>query len=123
AWYRNPARASQDSLGIVYDDAGEAKVVRPDFIFISRSDDGAVVADVVDPHGHHLADSLPKLRGLSRYAEMHGSLFRRLEVVAEIDGRFRVIDLQKPTVRDAIASATSAKAVYMDTLGSDYVSS
>lgn len=120
AWYRNPARASQDSLGIAYDDAGEAKIVRPDFIFFARADDGSVVADIVDPHGHHLADSLPKLRGLARYAEANASLFRRIEAVAEIDGTYRILDLTSPEVREAIAAAASAKSVYAGQFGCDY---
>jgi hypothetical protein len=119
-WYRNPARASQDSLGVVYDDAGEAKIVRPDFIFFARTADGVVAADIVDPHGWHLADSLPKLRGLARYAEVNASLFRRIEAVAEVDGRFRMLDLTKPEVREAVANAVSAKSVYVDPVGQDY---
>jgi hypothetical protein len=122
AWYRNPARASQDSLGIVYDDAGEAKIVRPDFIFFARASDGSVVADIVDPHGHHLAESLPKLRGLAAYAAENGSVFRRIEAVAEVDGKYRVLDLMDPGVREAIANAPSAKAVYASSAGKDYPS-
>ncbi len=33
AWYRNPARATQDSLGIAYADNGPIKMVRPDFLW------------------------------------------------------------------------------------------
>lgn len=113
AWYRNPARASQDSLGIVYDDADEKRLVRPDFVFFSQQADGSIVADIVDPHGHHLADSLPKLHGLARYAEANGHLYGRIEAVAEVDGRYRVLDLQKQNVRAAIYAAASAKAVYL----------
>lgn len=117
AWYRNPARASQDSLGVVYDDAGEARIVRPDFIFFARDGGGVIVADIVDPHGHHLADSLLKLRGLASYANANASLFRRIEAVAEVD--YRVLDLTKAGVRDAIAQALSAKAAYLSSHASD----
>jgi type III restriction enzyme len=120
AWYRNPARASQDSLGVVYDDAGEAKIVRPDFIFFARAEDGTVAADIVDPHGVHLADSLPKLRGLANYAEANASLFRRIEAVAKIDNRFRMLDLTKSEVREAVADAAKAELVYAGPLGLDY---
>lgn len=123
AWYRNPARASQDSLGVAYDDAGEAKIVRPDFIFFARTEDGSVVADIVDPHGWHLADSLPKLRGLAAYAEANASIFRRIEAVAEIDGNFRMLDLTQSVVRDAIANAASAKSAYSEAAGVDYQTS
>lgn len=120
AWYRNPARASQDSLGIAYDDAGEAKIVRPDFLFFARANDGSIAADIIDPHGWHLADSLPKLRGLAAYAEANASLFRRIEAVADVDGKYRVLDLTLPEVREAIDTAASAKSVYAGQLGRDY---
>jgi type III restriction enzyme len=42
AWYRNPSRASQDSLGVIYEDGGENKIVRPDFIFFANRRDVAV---------------------------------------------------------------------------------
>jgi hypothetical protein len=121
AWYRNPARASQDSLGIVYDDAGEAKIVRPDIIFFVRTGEGTIVADIVDPHGHHLADSLPKLRGLSKYAEANASLFRRIEAVAKIGDRYRMLDLTKLEVREAVSEAVKAELVYAGPMGQDYL--
>jgi type III restriction enzyme len=120
AWYRNPARASQDSLGIVYDDVDEKRIVRPDFVFFSQEPDGGVVADIVDPHGHHLADSLPKLHGLARYAEANGHLYGRIEAVSEVDGRYRVLDLQNEEVRDAVYAAASAKAVYQSKFAESY---
>lgn len=113
AWYRNPARASQDSLGIVYDDVDDKRIVRPDFVFFSQQADGSIIADIVDPHGHHLADSLPKLHGLALYAEANGHLYGRIEAVSEVEGRYRVLDLQKADVRAAIYAAGSAKSVYL----------
>jgi len=65
AWYRNPARASQDSLGVSYEDANNIKMMRPDFIFFAQIADGTIVADIVDPHGTQFSDSIPKLRGLA----------------------------------------------------------
>jgi type III restriction enzyme len=70
-WYRNPQYPGQSSLGIAYLDAEQYKIVRPDFIFLSTLDDGKIVADIVDPHGLHLADALSKLRGLALYAQTH----------------------------------------------------
>lgn len=113
AWYRNPARASQDSLGIVYVDGEENKIVRPDFIFFSQLIDGNIAADIVDPHGHHLADSLPKLQGLAHYAERHGDLYRRIDAVSDVDGQYRSLDLKNPEVRAAVLAASSAKSVYL----------
>jgi len=122
AWYRNPDRAAQESLGIVYDEAGTVKILRPDFVFFSQEADGSIVADIVDPHGHHLADALPKLRGLARYAEINGALFRRIEAVSEINGRYRMLDLKKAEVRDALDLATTTtEPVYLGPMGTDYV--
>ncbi len=120
AWYRNPARASQDSLGIVYDEVDEKRIVRPDFVFFSQKTDGSIIADVVDPHGHHLADSLPKLQGLAGYAEANGHLYGRIEAISEIDGQYRLLDLKDPKIRAGIYAAASAKAAYAGTLGSNY---
>lgn len=121
AWYRNPARASQDSLGIVYDDVDDKRIMRPDFMFFSQQADGSIVADIVDPHGHHLADSLPKLHGLARYAEANGHLYGRIEAVSEVEGRYRMLDLQKPDVRAAVYAAASAKSVYQGSQSVQYV--
>lgn len=101
-WYRNPSRTSQDSLGIVYDYAGNTEIMRPDFLFFSKDASGAVVVDIVDPHGDHLADSLPKLRGLADYVEKHGADFGRIEAVAEVDGSYRVLDLKAAEVRELV---------------------
>ena len=60
AWYRNPSRTSQDSLGITYEEGEVVKIVRPDFVFFSKLGDGSIVADIIDPHGIQFADALPK---------------------------------------------------------------
>jgi len=118
-WYRNPDRPSQDSLGVAYTEAHVTKIVRPDFIFFVEHD-GKVVADIVDPHGTHLADALPKLQGLARYAETHAGVFRRMEVVAEVGGNLRVLDLIRADVRQAVMQASSAEALYKGAMASNY---
>ena len=120
-WYRNPDRPSQDSLGIAYVEDDDTRIVRPDFIFFAEKD-GSIVADIVDPHGTHLADALPKLKGLTRYAETHGQRFRRIEAVAEDDGKLRVLDLTRAEVRDGVREAKTAKALYKGVLANDYMS-
>jgi hypothetical protein len=118
-WYRNPSRPSQDSLGIAYTGAEETRMVRPDFIFFAEQA-GKIVADIVDPHGHNLADALPKLQGLARYVETHPDVFRRVECVAEASGKLRVLDLIRAEVRQAVAAATSAEALYRSAIARDY---
>lgn len=120
-WYRNPERAARESLAVAYkDEVGDWKALRPDFIFFGTNHDGTVAVDLVDPHGHHLSDALPKLRGLADFAERFVDDFRRIESVAETSGVLRVLDLNRPPVRDAIRDARSAKALYESDLASDY---
>ncbi|MDC7689824.1 DEAD/DEAH box helicase [Vogesella indigofera] len=118
-WYRNPQQPGQSSLGIAYVEDEQYKIVRPDFIFFAEQD-GKIVVDLVDPHGLHLADALPKLKGLALYAEFHGSAYRRIESVAEASGKLRVLDLTRSEVRAAIKNATGVKGLYAGTLASDY---
>lgn len=118
-WYRNPQQPGQSSLGIAYIDAGQHKVVRPDFLFFAEQD-GKLVADLVDPHGLQYADALPKLQGLATYAETHPIAYRRIESVAEANGVLRVLDLQRPDVRDAIRNATDAGSLFRGSLAADY---
>lgn len=121
-WYRNPPRASQDSLGVVYEEAGENRIVRPDFIFFVRMEDGSIAADLIDPHGDHFADALPKLKGLAKYAAENPTIFRRIEAVTKSKktGRFRKLDLTKEDVRSAVEGAISAEALYTSAAAEDY---
>lgn len=120
SWYRNPDRPTQDSLGIAYaTDGDDVKMVRPDFIFFAEQD-GEVVVDIVDPHGVHLADALPKLQGLAKYAERYSEIYRRIEVVSRIGDKLRVLDLTRENVRKAIADATSAEALYKSPVAGNY---
>lgn len=120
-WYRNPDRGSQDSLGVIYEEAGENRILRPDFVFFVRLADGAIAADLVDPHGDYLADAMPKLKGLAKYAEEHLAHFRRIEAVSKTKtGTFRMLDLTKASVRAEVLAATSAEGLYASSVATDY---
>lgn len=119
-WYRNPQQPGQSSLGIAYLEDEQFKIVRPDFIFFAEQD-GKVVVDLIDPHGHHLADALPKLQGLAAYANEHANSYRRMEAVAEASGKLRVLDLTRADVRAAVLDASSAKSLFEGILAADYV--
>jgi type III restriction enzyme len=99
----------------------ETKIVRPDFVFLGQLADGSVVADIVDPHGIQFGDAMPKLKGLSRYAETFGGQYRRIEAVAKIGDKFRVLDLTEPGTRAAVATATTIKALYESDAAADYL--
>ena len=99
----------------------KASIIRADFLFFCEAANGSVVVDIVDPHGTHLADALPKLRRLARYAETHPAIYRRIESVAKVGGKFRVLDVRREDVRKAILTASdNADSLYGGALAGDY---
>ncbi len=120
AWYRNPSRPSGDALAVAYqNDRAEWRRMCPDFLFFHDTD--PVKVSIVDPHGLHLADALPKLRGLAGFAEEHGESFHRIESVARMPGGvLRVLDLMEPSVREAVAKADDAEILYQSEAAADY---
>lgn len=118
-WYRNPQQPGPSSLGIAYLDE-EYKILRPDFIFFGQNDDG-VYADLIDPHGIHLSDALPKLQGFVIYARKFANHYRRIESVAEIGQQLRTLDLKDPIVQDAIFDAENATSLFSSALAKDYL--
>jgi len=121
AWYRNPSRPSQDSLGVAYSNSTNYSIVRPDFIFFVLNKDGSIAVDIVDPHGHHLSDAMPKLKGLAQYARSCAAQFRRIEAVAEVDEVMRVLDLTDEATRAEIEKSNDAKSLYLSNFASDYL--
>jgi len=119
-WYRNPSRSSRDSLAVAYEAGGRVRTVRPDFVFFTQGADGSITASIVDPHGHHLGDALPKLRGLAAYGERHGSHYRRIDAVAKMGDKLRVLDLTEPSVRAAVSAATDAAGLYQGGHATDF---
>lgn len=108
AWYRNPPRAAVDSLGVTYrDSSGNWRSMHPDFLFFNEVG-GEIEVSIVDPHGHHLEDSLVKLQALAGFAEEFGSAFHRIEALAKLGKQMRVLDLQQPEVRAGIMGSASA---------------
>ena len=121
AWYRNPARPSGDALAIAYQNAkGHWHRMCPDFLFFHGDRENMKVS-IVDPHGHHLADALPKLRGLAEFTATHGEPFHRVESVARMqDGTLRVLDLTDPDIRETIQEAEDTQALYLGVGADDY---
>jgi type III restriction enzyme len=121
-WYRNPSRASIDALSIAYKDetTGNWRSMQPDFVFFNEVD-GKIVASILDPHGHHLDDALMKLKALAKFADEFGDKFHRIEALAEVGGKMRVIDFQKQKIRESvISSKQTAAEIYGSDLASDY---
>jgi hypothetical protein len=55
------------------------------------------------------------------YAETYGSVYRRVDVVAKLGHKFRVLDLTEPKVRSAVEAATSIRALYESEAATDYM--
>ncbi|MCP9199016.1 DEAD/DEAH box helicase family protein [Gramella sp. GC03-9] len=119
-WYRNPSNATQDSLGISYIQDEKFSIMRPDFIFFARNNDNSVVADIIDPHSHHLSDALPKLLGLVSFAKKYGKNFRRIEAITKIDDKLRYLDIMNPEIQTAVKNTESVKILFEGEYGSDY---
>jgi hypothetical protein len=115
AWYRNPGRASDDSLAVAYqDNKGAWRRMCPDFIFF-HGNENAMKVSIVDPHGHYLGDALPKLRGLAVFAAAFGDEFLRIEAVAQMrDETLRVLDLKEAGLRAKVEAAMDAEALYLE---------
>lgn len=82
---------------------------------------GKVLVDIIDPHSFHLADALSKLQGLTCYTETHSQVYRRIEAVAEVGEKLRVLDMTWTDVRQAVKNATNAEALYKSAFADDYV--
>jgi hypothetical protein len=123
AWYRNPSRATVDSHRIAYiASGGDWASLQVDFIIVSSLPNGELGVSLIDPHGAHLADALPKLRGLAKFARNYGSMFVRIESIAEVGGQLRVLDLLDADVQDNIQNfvETQATPLYESELASEY---
>jgi type III restriction enzyme len=122
-WYRNPSVTRPDSLGIAYRDAfGNWRTLHPDFVIFSLVN-GQIRPSIVDPHGAHLEDSMVKLRGLAKFAEVHGHAFHRIDSLGTSgsSGELRVLDMLNPAVREMVLTAAgSASDLFGSALGAKY---
>jgi type III restriction enzyme len=121
-WYRNPSRAAVDSLGVAYRDetTGNWRSMHPDLIFFNEIE-GRIVASILDPHGHHLADAPMKLKALAAFAKKYGDAFHRIEAMSKVDNVMRVLDMKREAVREAVLhGGEKAEDLYRSELGVDY---
>ena len=121
AWYRDPSRPSGDTLAVAYQNAqGHWRRMCPEFLLFHGDNENMKVS-IFDPHGHHLADALSKLRCLAEFAATHGESFHRIESVARMkDGTLRVLDRTDPDIREATTETDDTQARYLGRWASDY---
>lgn len=115
-WYRNPGSGAR-SLTIPYEsEPGVSSGLHPDFIVFRKAGDGSWSATILDPHGSHFEDAVPKLRGLSGYAALHSEDFRSILAIDRVDDEIRVVPMHDTAVRlrvDALlASGSNVKDVF-----------
>ena len=76
---------------------------------------------IVEPHGHQLADALPKLWVLADFSATHGEFFQRIEVVVRMkDGTLRVRDLTDAYTRENFTGGEDIETLYLSGGADDY---
>jgi len=80
-WLRNQDRTPW-SLEIPYDSGGAVRPMFPDLIIVRRATVGeGFHFDILEPHDPSLGDNVEKAVGLARFAERHGHLFGRIQLI------------------------------------------
>ena len=110
-WLRNLPRKPW-AFCFPYKMNGEDKPCFPDFLFVRQTDSG-LVCDIIDPHDHTKPDAVGKAVGMAQFAEKHGltSCFDRIELVAEIDGQIKRIDLRDEAQRERVKKVDTPNAL------------
>jgi type III restriction enzyme len=109
-WFRNPPRKKWSFQVPWQERKGIYKPVFPDLL-IFREVDGQVVIDILDPHTTSLRDAIGKAHGLAWFAERHKHHFGRIELIDEIDGNLRRLDLRDDNIRALVLTAESNDAL------------
>lgn len=99
-WYRNPTVGSA-ALTVPYVMNGRHKGMTPDFIFMNRTEDG-IVCSILDPHAQSLSDSVPKLKGLAKYAKAHGHQYQRIESIIKINDVYYSLNMKDSAIQAAV---------------------
>jgi len=78
-WLRNLDRKPW-SLEIPYETGGDVRPMFPDLVVV-RKVGSEFVSDVLEPHDPSLRDNFEKAVGLAKFAEEHGALFGRIQLI------------------------------------------
>ena len=83
-WLRNTPRAPW-SLEIPYEEEGAERPMYPDLL-IARKDAKGFSFDILEPHNPSLGDNAAKAVGLAKFAERHGDLYGRIQLIRKRKG-------------------------------------
>lgn len=117
AFYRNPSNCSQQVFSFPYKMTGGIRSCNPDFIFFVRDRKGSIRPAVVDPHGAHLDDTLPKLKGYVEYLREFPDVFLKVTFIGVVsDDEMYSLNLLRPDVQEAILAfrGDTAKELFLD---------
>jgi type III restriction enzyme len=78
-WLRNLDRKPW-SLEIPYESGGNIRPMFPDLVVV-RKVQGGIVVDILEPHDPSLGDNFEKAVGLAKFADKHGALFGRIQLI------------------------------------------
>jgi len=112
AWLRNLDRKPW-SLEIPYQTGGAERPMFPDLLVVRRGEGGdGYCFDILEPHDPSLADNFEKAVGLARFAERHGHLFHRIQLIrkhaSKAGGeRFFRLELNSEATRKQVLPVTS----------------
>lgn len=81
-WLRNLDRKPW-SLEIPYEIGGAIRPMFPDLVIV-RKFGADITVDILEPHDPSLADNFHKAIGLARFAERHGALFGRIQMIRKL---------------------------------------
>lgn len=103
-WLRNQDRKPW-SLEIPYISAGLARPMFPDLLIV-RQVGKRVKFDILEPHDPSLADNFEKARGLAEFAEKHGDLFDRVQMIRKRGSHYVRLDMNRSAIRDRLRTVT-----------------
>lgn len=78
-WLRNVDRKPW-ALEIPYESGGAVRPMFPDLVVVRTEGEGFAI-DILEPHDPSLGDNFEKAVGLARFAERHGALFGRIQLI------------------------------------------
>lgn len=123
AFYRNPSNFSPQVFSIPYTMPDGRKALHPDFIFFVRDEDNVIRPAIVDPHGTHLSDVIPKLKGYVEYLREFPDVFKQVLSVGLVSGgEYRSLNLLRPEVQEIIMNfnGDSGEELYIGELSNRY---
>jgi type III restriction enzyme len=109
-WLRNYARKPW-SIAYTYTNSdGQTAPGYPDFV-VFRRDGEHVIVDVLEPHHTGSADSLVKVKGLCRFAELHGDKFGRIEWIKIEGSQIKRLNVNSAHIRARVLATNVDSAI------------